>query len=176
MIKKCLLFLFWIALNSCKNDPAAVDPFIKSGAFLRETGTDVTVIYRDSGKIKAVIKAPEVVTVHVANAYTEMTKGMKAVFYNQYEEKNALLRANYARRYQQTQLMIASGDVVLVNTAGDTLKAQELEWNQKINKLSTDKPVQIRKKDLLIFGDGLESNQDFTKYKILHIRGTVTMK
>ena len=36
--------------------------------------------------------------------------------------------------------------------------------------------VKITTADEIIFGDGFESNQDFTKYKIFKIRGTISLK
>jgi len=36
--------------------------------------------------------------------------------------------------------------------------------------------VKITTADEVIYGDGLESNQDFTKYKIKNIKGTIHLK
>jgi hypothetical protein len=35
--------------------------------------------------------------------------------------------------------------------------------------------VRIIRPDEIIYGDGMESNQNFTKYKILNIRGTIAL-
>ena len=59
----------------------------------------------------------------------------------------------------------------------------ESEWRQteyrasdlgrKKQKLLSDEFVKITTKDQIIYGDGFEANEDFTKYKIFKTRGTI---
>ena len=46
-----------------------------------------------------------------------------------------------------------------------------LIWNEKIQKFYTDKFVTITTPTQIIYGDGLESNQNFSDYTILKVKG-----
>jgi hypothetical protein len=64
---------------------------------------------------------------------------------------------------------------VVVNEAGDTMYTEKLIWEEKAERIYTDQYVRIIRPDEIIYGDGMESNQNFTKYKILNIRGTIAL-
>jgi hypothetical protein len=51
-----------------------------------------------------------------------------------------------------------------------------LYWNQKEEKFYTDKFVTIKSEDEVHTGEGMESNQDFTEYRILKPSGTFTLE
>jgi LPS export ABC transporter protein LptC len=64
--------------------------------------------------------------------------------------------------------------VVVINILkGDTLRTNELWWDQNEQKFYTDKPVRIYQKDKTIFGTGLRADQDFSSYDIFKITGEV---
>ena len=67
--------------------------------------------------------------------------------------------------------MDARDNVVVINVEGDTLYTEHLIWDGEKEIIFTDDPVEIRTKDDIIFGDGLEANQSFTKYTIKNPRG-----
>lgn len=177
MIKNwILLFAYFLVLSACADKKNELSAFIKSGAFLREVGKEVTINYSDSGVIRANIYAPELVRVNVQNPYIDMTKGVKASFFDPKGNLNSSLTANFARRYEVSRKLLITGNVVLINTKGDTLNTESLIWEEGLKKLHTKKYVRISRKDQVIFGDGLESNQDFTQYKIINIRFIINVK
>jgi hypothetical protein len=63
--------------------------------------------------------------------------------------------------------------VVAVNVDHDTLNTELLVWYELHRKIYSNKAVRIKKKEEIWYGDGFESNEDFTKYKIFHITGIV---
>ncbi len=68
--------------------------------------------------------------------------------------------------------------VVVINfSKGDTLYCDELYWNRsRIGaEFYTDKPVRIRTKTQIINGTGMEAPQDFKKYLIKYVTGSVTV-
>ena len=65
--------------------------------------------------------------------------------------------------------------MIVVNELGDTLYTEKLIWVEKEDRIYTDTYVRIVRRDEIIFGDGLESNQQFTRYKILNIKGTIAL-
>jgi lipopolysaccharide export system protein LptC len=71
--------------------------------------------------------------------------------------------------------MEAVNQVQVLNSQGDLLETEHLIWNQETEKVYTEEFVKITTKDEVIFGKGLESNQDFTKYVIKKISGTIML-
>ena len=72
--------------------------------------------------------------------------------------------------------MEAREDVVVVNTKKETLNTEHLVWNKEKKTIITEEFVKITTEDEVIFGHGLESNQDFTKYRIKNIKGTINIE
>jgi len=110
------------------------------------------------------------------NPYTELPSGLKLVFFSPEMTKQSELTAGYGISYDKSDEMIARNNVVVVNVNGERLETEELVWNQKTEKISSEKFVKITTSDEIIFGDGFESNQDISNYKIRKIRGTMQVK
>jgi LPS export ABC transporter protein LptC len=72
--------------------------------------------------------------------------------------------------------MVARNDVVVINSKGEKLKTEELSWSKKHHRIFTDEFVTITTEDEVIYGHGLEANEDFSKYTIKKISGTIEMK
>jgi len=51
-----------------------------------------------------------------------------------------------------------------------------LIWLQDSSKIYTDEFVKITTADEIIMGEGMEANQDFTKWKIHKIKGIINIK
>ena len=79
------------------------------------------------------------------------------------------------RLMRKKNLMEAKNTVKIKNENGDILETEHLVWNEKTEMVYTEEFVKITTKDEVIYGEGLESNQDFTKYTIKKISGTVTL-
>ena len=141
----------------------------------QETGRDVTLIYSDSAVIKVRITAPLLVRTSGENPVTDMPEGIRALFFDGNGRQNSILTANRAVQYPNKGLMEAHGNVVFVNEAGDTMYTEKLIWEEKAERIYTDQYGRIIRPDEIIYGDGMESNQNFTKYKILNIRGTIAL-
>ncbi|HYV94546.1 MAG TPA: LPS export ABC transporter periplasmic protein LptC [Chitinophagales bacterium] len=140
----------------------------------KETGKDVVALYSDFGKVKAKLIAP--VMNHVddeKNPYTELPAGLTLFFYTDSLKVQSQLTAGYGISYDKSDEMIARNNVVVTNIYGDKLESEELIWNQKTEKISSEKFVKITTKDEIIYGDGFESNDDLSNYRIKKIRGTL---
>ena len=95
-------------------------------------------------------------------------------FFNTSGRKESELTAQYAKIDEEKNLMevkYSYGE----NENGDILETEHLLWNEKTEMIYTEEFVKITTKDEMIFGEGLESNQNFTKYTIKKISGTVTL-
>jgi LPS export ABC transporter protein LptC len=160
---------------ACSNSDEKLQQFVAGKEMQQETGRDVTLIYSDSAVIKVRITAPLLVRTSGENPVTDMPEGIRALFFDGNGRQNSILTANRAIQYPNKGLMEAHGNVVVVNEAGDTMYTEKLIWEEKAERIYTDQYVRINRPDEIIYGDGMESNQNFTKYKILNIRGTIAL-
>ena len=104
-----------------------------------------------------------------------MPSGLSAKFYNDEMQITSTLDADYGIRYEDEQRMEAKKNVVVVNEKGEKLNTEHLIWYERKEKLLSDDFVKITTKDEIIFGNGFEANQNFTKYRIFNIKGTISL-
>ena len=71
--------------------------------------------------------------------------------------------------------MEAKEDVVVTNIKGEKLNTEQLVWDQKSGKITSDVFVKITTEDQVLMGEGLIANEDFTNYRILKPRGTISI-
>lgn len=149
----------------------------KADSLSVETAYDVKIRYTDSAILKATIEAP-VMTNHptAADPYMEMPEGLKANFYDKTGAKESFLSANYGINYTEKRLIQLRSDVLVINEKGEELHSEELFWDQAKQKIYTNKMVKIIRDGETIRGQGLESNENFTKYRILKPVGQVKVK
>lgn len=172
------IFLPFTIFISCENDIQTIN-LITSNQQKRpiESGKNVEIIYSDSAKLKMKMKSPLVDRYVGANPYLEMPKGVKLEFYqNDPKIMSSKLTANYAIRYEAKKKMEAKGNVVVINEKNETLNTEHLVWDEAKHTIYTDEFVKIQTANEVIYGDGLESNESFTKYKITNIKGTIQLK
>lgn len=167
--------LVTIGLFACGNSQEKLQKFAGEKPVGAERGKDVTLIYSDSAQIKARIEAPVLVRFSGETPKTEMPEGIRAFFYDNQQQPSSRLKANRAVQFPNEGKMEAHGNVVVVNELGDTLYTEKLIWLEKEDRIYSDAYVRIVRPDEIIFGDGLESNQRFTRYRILNIRGTIAL-
>lgn len=173
----CLAFWF---LSSC-GDKERTETFENyrdlNDSLSVEVARDVRIRYTDSARIKAIIHTPIMQRYPSAKEpYMEMNEGLKAEFYDVNGEINSRLSANYGKRYERQKLIELRNNVHVHNKIGEELESEELFWDQEGKRIFTDKFVKITRKDELIYGEGFESNETFSKYKILKPKGRVKLK
>lgn len=137
---------------------------------------DIEIIYSDSAMVQTKINAPVLNRYESDNPYIEFTKGLKAEFYDDHMVVKSHLTADYGIRYEKLQSMEAKKNVVVINEKGDQLNTEHLIWDEKTAKLYSDDFVKITTADEVLYGNGFVSNQDFTKWKIYKLKGTIPLK
>lgn len=141
-----------------------------------ERATDVVLTVTDSGHKIAEIQTPLMERYSGKNPYIEMTKGLKGLFFNKAGVKENQLDADYGISKQNEKIIEVRRNVILENIKGEKLNSEKLIWNQATQKIYTDEFVKITTPDEVIYGDGFESNQNFTEYKIFKIKGILSLK
>lgn len=168
--------LLSVIFIGCKNDPKEINALVTKGAQQEDKAEDVTILYSDNGHVKMKLFAKEFVKNDVAKPpYTDMRKGLKVEFFNDSMQVESTLDAKYARYYEKQGNILIRDSIVIVNKKGEKLNTEELVWNQSAKKLFTEKFVKITTPTQVMYGDGLEANEDFTWYRILNPKGIVAV-
>jgi LPS export ABC transporter protein LptC len=163
-------------LVSCENNVEKVKLLTENIDLPLEESENVKIIYSDSGYSKMVIEAPKLERFNTEKPYTEFKDGIHVTFFNKLGEKESELFADYAIDYEKENLMEAKGNVVVINVNGDKLNTEHLIWLESEKRIKSDEFVKIQTQEEIIYGDGLDANEDFTQYRIKNIKGVITIK
>ena len=143
-----------------------------------QVGDSVTLLYTDSAMLKIMLKANRMLIFdkNVKEPLTILPKGLFVTFFDEEEKVSATLKANYGIRYDNTRRMEARYAVEVVNKKGEKLETEKLVWDEVGKRIFTDAFVTISTGKEVIMGQGMESNQDFTKYEIKKVTGQIQLK
>ena len=158
---------------ACENDVKKIDALLKDRTAVEEAFT-IEAFLSQSGQVKAKLTSPYMMLVHGDSPYIEYPRTLHVDFYADSVTIESKLDSRYAKYFQYSGLVLLKDSVVVINTNNrDTLRTNELWWDRDKREFRTDKPVQIYQKDRTIYGRGLWGLQDFSKYRIDTITGTV---
>ncbi len=170
-----LLWAGSFMLFSCqKNDVEVVRNLTRVDTLPTQTVVNLTTIYMDTGRLQMIITAPEVL--YYADREEPVMifpKGIDVDFYNRQMVAETHLSAHYAVYYQKKELWEARDSVVAENIDHERLDAEMLYWDVGKKWIYTDKFIRITTPDEIIYGEGFESDQSFTDWRIKKVRGTV---
>lgn len=162
--------------TSCHNNTKEIKDLVDKATMQEDKAYGVTILYSENGKVKVRLYANEFVRNELAKPpYVDMKKGLKMEAFNDSGTVESTLTARYARYYEKQQNILIRDSIVVINKKGERLDTEELVWNQKLQKLYTEKFVRITTPTQVMYGDGLEANQDFTWYKIKNIKGIMSV-
>ena len=158
---------------SCENDPKTIDALLKKQTAVEEV-KQMTAYLSQEGHVKAKLTSPFMLRHQSDSAFTEFPNTLHVDFYNDSVMIESVMDANYAWFRNYERKVFLKDSVVVINTLkGDTLRTDELWWDQNKEEFYTDKPVRIYQPDKTIYGVGLRAAQNFSSYTIFHITGTV---
>jgi LPS export ABC transporter protein LptC len=173
-------FIFFILSSSifvaCENDIEKVNFYAGKKNIPVESMYDAEIIYSDSGIVTGKLKAKKLDHYTNKHSFTVMPKGIIVEFFDHHQTVETKLTANYAMKYDDKDVMEAKGNVIIINEKGEQLNTEHIVWSQKKEQINSDAFVKITTKTEILMGDGLESNQTFSKYKIKKIRGVIQLK
>ncbi|MCB0395052.1 MAG: LPS export ABC transporter periplasmic protein LptC [Flavobacteriales bacterium] len=158
----CLLSI----LTACEADLAKVDLVTSQDETAPEVAHNVEALYSDSAMLKVKLNAPLMERFYGEKPYVEFSKGLHVVFYDSVAQPNAELTAGYAIRYVNERKMEARRNVVVVNERGERLVTEHLVWDEQKQIIFTEEEVHITRDDEVIWGQGLEADQHFNRYRI----------
>ena len=179
-----VLLVFSLAWAACQDKPAAKPVVMAPRKALPEEATDLVSLLSEpvteaSGKLGARVKgkltAPYMLRFQLADSpYAEFPRSLHVDFYNDSLKTESQLDALYGKYYQSQDKVFLKDSVVVKNlTKGDTLRCKHLWWDQHSEKFYTDDSVRIYTPDKILYGTGMEADQNFRWYTISKLTGTI---
>jgi LPS export ABC transporter protein LptC len=163
-----------LILYSCGGEVEKIKPFSSTENLPILSAVDFETTFIDSFKIQFYMKAPVLEKYEVeGQPYLEFPKGILLVKYATDGKIISRITSNYARQYEKEKKWEAKNNVVAVNFDGDTLKTEHLIWEERAEKIYSDKFVKFIKSDRIITGIGFESDQNFRNWVVKDIKGII---
>ena len=163
------LFLFFSLIpffTSC--DQVGHQRIIEYNGPVRE-GDSIEMLYAEEDHLKIKMIAGKVK--QFDNGDREFPEGIFVQFYDSMRITSTL-SANNAYYYRSTNKWRAQGKVQLKSLVKDEqLNTEELFWYPATKKVYTEKFVTIRTGTEVIYGTGLDADQNLTNYQIRRVEG-----
>lgn len=153
---------------SCVNDVDKVNALFEKKLGVDEA-RNIESYMSQAGKMKAKLTAPVMLRYQDTLPRVEFPNSLHVDFYT--DSTHAIesqVDARYGKYIEPQNKVFLRDSVRVFNVQGDTLHCQELWWDQTTGKFTTDKPVRIYRKDLILIGEGLSAPQDFKTFEIYH--------
>ncbi|MCB9305061.1 MAG: LPS export ABC transporter periplasmic protein LptC [Lewinellaceae bacterium] len=142
-----------------------------------ETARDVEILYSDSAIVRVRVTGPVMYNyIDRENPRQEFPESVKIEFLEPDLSIKSTLTAKKAMRYQEKGQIVARDSVVLTTAEQEKLETEELIWDEKTAKVFTEKFVKVTKPGEVIYGYGLEAEQDFSYWKITVPKGRIKVE
>jgi LPS export ABC transporter protein LptC len=171
-----LFFFFSVILVACTNDPKLVQEFVSDKEQVIEQIKGAELLHTENGKIKVRIIAGIIERFQNLQSQLIFSDNLEVYFYNDSSQLQSTLKADDASIDEEKKIMVAQNNVEIISSDDKKLETEELVWDEKNNKIYTDKKVKITTGKEVIYGEGFTSNPNFTEYSIIKIHGTFDFK
>lgn len=163
---------------SCKNDIDKVNLLTTRTNMPTFSVFGFETTYSDSGRVLIELKAKELSRFEGKNIkYDEYRYGLNVKFFDDFGDVSATLKCSYARFLIEKELWEIKSDVEVDNISrNEKINTELLYWDMAREQVYSDKYVRITTEDEILTGEGFESNQDFSEWKILKPAGVISIK
>lgn len=163
-------------MSGCKNDLDEAKLITSRANVNIEKGKNVNIRYSDHGNTKIKAEAKTLTRFNVEKPYLEFTDGIKITFYSADGAVGTTMTADYASAVENSGIMTARKNVEVINAKGEKLNTEEIVWDEQKKVIYSNAFVKISTADEIIWGNGMEANEDFTDYVIKKVIGKVKVK
>lgn len=159
---------------SCINDPEEVAAFQAKLDPEIEVGQDVRIVFSDSGVVRGIVTAPTMLNyLDKADQRQEFPDGLHVEFLGQAQLTTSTLIADWGVYRKRDRTITVRDSVVWESVDQQKLQTEELNWNEKEERIFTNKFVVLTQPDYIITGYGLEADQGFENARVLRVDGRV---
>jgi LPS export ABC transporter protein LptC len=170
MRKHWLVYLLSLFLISACQERKEASKIQYKGPKSELNGIDM--IYSDSAR--AVVRMVTAKQQTLFNEDRVYPKEVKLYFYDKLGNTTSQIRGDSARFDRVKNYYKLMGHVVINNPLkGETLRTSEFIWLPDQKKIYTEKAVQIRTKQEVFYGIGMDAAQDFSSYSLRQVTNSV---
>lgn len=167
-----LLLAVVILLSGCNSDLETIDTITRQDEGPLESAFDIEVIYSDQAFVRMILQAPRMDRFDNEKRYLEMPEGLYVMFYDTLMQQTSSMSARYAISFDDSQIIEARDDVIVINEMGERLNTEQLIWDQKNEIIYSEKFVKITTEDEVTYGEGFRADERFDSWEITNPRGT----
>lgn len=161
---------------ACENDQKDIDRLANIEAEEAvDISKDVTVIYSDSSKVKAELKAPEMRQYHDSTGNMEFKKGVLVIFYDVNAKESQRITSKYAIMKQKEGLTEFRNNVVITMANGSVINTEELIHDDKKKAYYGSQPIEANFTDGRGQAQGTSFTSDLDFNDIEFMNGTATV-
>ena len=165
------LFLLFFLVSSCTKLEDQDSSGTSSNEYPDQESWNAKMYFTRDGKRQAVLTAGYIAKYNNQH-YTILKEAVRVDFYDSEGKVKSVLTSQEGKVMDETQDMIASGNVELVSNNGTHLYADELFWDNKPAKIRSRVPVKITTRTDTLFGDTFISDPDLNDYEITNPHGS----
>ena len=173
-----LVAVMFVLFPACSgNNKNLAEAISENDTLPSMTSLGVTTLISDSGITRYKIVAEEWLVHDKKNPpYWAFEKGVYLEKFDTLFRIDASIKADTAYYYDKKKLWELKGNVQILSQRGDKFQTDLLFWDEKKEKVYSDKYIQIEQEDKTLRGYGFESNQDLTEYEIKNTTGIFTVE
>jgi len=164
-------------ISACENDPKLIDDWSKDKEMV-EIGKNIEAYLSQENKVKAKLTAPLMLRHEPKQGsdtlYTEFPNSLHVDFNDDSTKIESWVDSKHGKYFDNLDKVYLWDSVIVINVKGDTLKSQDLWWDQNKKLFYTDKYAEYLRIDKQIYpGKGLEATQDFKRITFKEPTGIV---
>ena len=163
-------FFIW----GCENDMRQVRELGTKSTNVEE-GLDIRSMMTQDGKLRAKLYAPVMLRYQTDTTKVEFPKTLRVEFFDSAKKVESRLFARYGRFLESSAKVFLRDSVIVFNVHGDTLKTEELYWDQNLQIFFTDKKVKVIRKDMTINSIGFKASQDLKNMSFFKVFNSTTI-
>lgn len=162
-----------LLFSSCKNEIATINEVLDTDLHA-EVAYDVEILYSDSALVKVKVEAPVMEREQRSGRLVENFKdGAYAEFFNTHGKLVSWIESDRAIRNDVEKKIYLYENVILINIEGDTLKTEELIWDERKGTIYNNRFFRFSNANEVIYGFKFSSNQEFTEYSFSRGAGII---
>lgn len=167
-----ILILISFMAMSCGNSEIK-EPLEYNGPV--SEGENIELYYSEKDLVK--VKMTAALVYEFKNGDQEFPKGLYIEFYDETGQLESTLKANHAYFFKEQNQWRGRDNVEVKNLEKrEQLNTEELFWKPAEKRIFTDKFVTIRQQKDVLYGEGLEANEDLSDYTITNISGEMEVE
>lgn len=170
VLATAIMFISFTACSNRNKNLVETETPPDSLPTLRTVG--VNSLISDSGVVRYRIIADEW-CIYERNRYAKWTfeQGIYMEKFDSLQHIDASIKADNAYYLEREHLWELRNNVHIETQLGDKFDTQQLFWNERTQKVYSEKFIRIEQTDKIITGYGFESNQQMTDYQIKNSAG-----